>query len=93
MARPGARTTVARTRNADAVENLDHPRGVTPLAGLWDAVGAGWACTDGGPWTDPAVLTGAAPAASDEWRTAREILNSYDPARVFSSTFLDTLLP
>jgi len=39
------------------------------------------------------VLTWAVPAAFDEWRTVREILNSYDPPRVFSNTFLDTLLP
>ncbi|MGA5634837.1 hypothetical protein [Streptomyces lydicamycinicus] len=49
--------------------------------------------TDGGPGTAPAVLTWAVPAAFDEWRTVREILNSYDPPRVFSNTFLDTLLP
>lgn len=53
----------------------------------------GWAYTDGGPWTDPAVLGGTVPAAFGDWHTAREKLNSYDPARVFSNAFLDTLLP
>lgn len=63
---------------------------------LWDAGGAGCACTDGGPWTAPAVLTGAVPAAFDEWRTARKTSTPtirHDPTRVFSNTFLDTLLP
>ncbi|MGW2917903.1 cholesterol oxidase substrate-binding domain-containing protein [Streptomyces angustmyceticus] len=53
----------------------------------------GWAYTDSGPWTDPATVGGTVPAAFEDWRTARDTLNSYDPARVFSNTFLDTLLP
>ncbi|KAB2341647.1 cholesterol oxidase substrate-binding domain-containing protein [Actinomadura rudentiformis] len=32
------------------------------------------------------------PACSN-FETARATLNSYDPARVFSNTFLDILLP
>ncbi|MFF3746673.1 cholesterol oxidase substrate-binding domain-containing protein, partial [Streptomyces kronopolitis] len=53
----------------------------------------GWAYTDSGPWTDTSVVAGTVPAAFDNWRTARETLNSYDPSRVFSNAFLDTLLP
>ncbi|GAA2617547.1 cholesterol oxidase substrate-binding domain-containing protein [Streptomyces tubercidicus] len=53
----------------------------------------GWAYTDSGAWRDPATLGGSVPAAFDGWRTARDILNSYDPARVFSNSFLDALLP
>jgi hypothetical protein len=30
---------------------------------------------------------------SDNWDWARRTLNDYDPHRVFSNTFLDTLLP
>ncbi|WP_030410193.1 cholesterol oxidase substrate-binding domain-containing protein [Streptomyces sp. NRRL S-1448] len=53
----------------------------------------GWAYTDSGPWTDPATLGNTVPAAFHDWRTAQATLNSYDPARVFSNAFLDTLLP
>ncbi|GAA3222244.1 cholesterol oxidase substrate-binding domain-containing protein [Actinocorallia longicatena] len=58
-----------------------------------------WACAPGGAWTDTTRITGyknamnAGQPATSNYDTARTILNSYDPARTFSSTFLDTLLP
>jgi FAD/FMN-containing dehydrogenase len=60
----------------------------------------GWGYSGTAAWSDPTVLTRTVPAsyregqsASSTWDTAREILNRYDPARIYSSTFLDTLLP
>ncbi|SHN43321.1 cholesterol oxidase substrate-binding domain-containing protein [Cryptosporangium aurantiacum] len=59
-----------------------------------------WAVTPAGAWTDTAALTGRIPAAlragqpaGDNWDTARATLNAADPHRIFSNTFLDTLLP
>ncbi|MGE5292820.1 MAG: cholesterol oxidase substrate-binding domain-containing protein [Micromonosporaceae bacterium] len=58
-----------------------------------------WAATAAAPWSDPATLSTSIPnafragqASGDGWDTAVAILNSYDPGRVFSSPFLDTLL-
>ncbi|MGI8329114.1 cholesterol oxidase substrate-binding domain-containing protein [Actinomadura scrupuli] len=59
-----------------------------------------WAVTDSGAWTDTTVLTStirntmnAGQPSNDNFDTARATLNRYDPNRVFSNTFLDTLLP
>ncbi|MFI5952308.1 cholesterol oxidase substrate-binding domain-containing protein [Cryptosporangium sp. NPDC051539] len=59
-----------------------------------------WAVTPSGAWTDTGALTGRIPASlragqpsGDNWDTARATLNGADPHRVFSNTFLDTLLP
>ena len=59
-----------------------------------------WAVTTGGAWTDTTMLTStirnavnAGQAAGDGFDAARATLNGYDPHRVFSNTFLDTLLP
>jgi FAD/FMN-containing dehydrogenase len=59
-----------------------------------------WACTAGGAWTDNTALTSTIPAAlnagqpaGDNFDKARATLNSYDPNRIFSNTFLDVLLP
>ena len=62
-----------------------------------------WACTAAAPWTSGAIITSTIPAAvnagqvnagqasGDGWAAAISILNSYDPHKVFSSPFLDTL--
>jgi FAD/FMN-containing dehydrogenase len=59
-----------------------------------------WAVTSGGAWTDSTILSStiknalnAGQPSNDNFDTARATLNSYDPSRVFSNTFLDTLLP
>ncbi|MET9915131.1 cholesterol oxidase substrate-binding domain-containing protein [Streptomyces sp. NPDC006476] len=60
----------------------------------------GWGYSGTAAWSDPAMLTGTVPASCREgqpagstWDTAREILNGYDPARIYSSALLHTLLP
>ncbi len=59
----------------------------------------GWAYTRSASWADPSTLTRTIPEAfragqaSDDWETARSILNRYDPHRLFSNPFLDTLFP
>jgi len=57
-----------------------------------------WANTPAGAWTDSAVIATAIPdsyregqAADDNWDTAVATLNALDPAKVFSSAFLDNL--
>jgi FAD/FMN-containing dehydrogenase len=57
-----------------------------------------WACTASGPWTNAPILASTIPAAvsagqasGDGWPAAVEILSGYDPGKVFSSPFLDTL--
>jgi FAD/FMN-containing dehydrogenase len=59
-----------------------------------------WAVTAAGAWTDSPMLTSKIKAAlnagqpsNDDFDTARATLNAYDPHRIFSNTFLDTLLP
>ena len=60
----------------------------------------GWGSDGTNLWADSTIVSSDIPAsvnagqaANDGWDTARAILNSYDPARVFSSPFLDRLLP
>ncbi|MGH3245003.1 MAG: cholesterol oxidase substrate-binding domain-containing protein [Trebonia sp.] len=57
-----------------------------------------WACTASGPWTSTALLGSTIPAAvsagqasGDGWATAVSILAGYDPGKVFSNPFLDTM--
>jgi FAD/FMN-containing dehydrogenase len=57
-----------------------------------------WACTASGPWTSTSLLGSTIPAAvnagqasGDGWATAVSILAGYDPGKVFSNPFLDTL--
>lgn len=59
-----------------------------------------WAITPAAAWSDQSALTGRIPAAmnaalpaNDNFDTARAALDAYDPARIFSNPFLDTLLP
>ncbi|GAA4616278.1 cholesterol oxidase substrate-binding domain-containing protein [Actinoallomurus liliacearum] len=59
-----------------------------------------WAITNSAAWADTTMLTStirnavnAGQAAGDGFDAARTTLNGYDPYRVFSNTFLDTLLP
>lgn len=59
-----------------------------------------WAHTANGAWTNTSIITTNIPAAfragqptSANWDTAMAILDRYDPNRVFSNTFLDTLAP
>lgn len=58
-----------------------------------------WAHTATGAWTDPAVLGTAIPNAfraglptGTNWDATVAVLTAYDPAGVFTSPFLDTLL-
>ena len=58
-----------------------------------------WANTPAGAWTDTAVMGSDIPdsyragqAADDGWDAAVATLDVLDPARVFSSAFLDGLL-
>jgi hypothetical protein len=59
----------------------------------------GWAYTSAGPWTNTTMLTSTIPAAinagqaGNNFATASAAFDTYDPARIFSNTFLDTLLP
>jgi FAD/FMN-containing dehydrogenase len=60
----------------------------------------GWAFSPTAAWADGDVLGNRIPAAyksgypnNDNFDSARAILNSYDPYRIFSNPFLDTLLP
>jgi FAD/FMN-containing dehydrogenase len=57
-----------------------------------------WACTSTAPWTNTSILASTIPAAvsagqasDDGWSEAIAILTTYDPDKVFSSPFLDTL--
>ncbi|MEO5873407.1 MAG: cholesterol oxidase substrate-binding domain-containing protein [Streptosporangiaceae bacterium] len=58
-----------------------------------------WACGPTAAWSDPAKIAtyraamNAGQPAGNNFDTARAVLNAYDPARVFSNTFLDALLP
>jgi FAD/FMN-containing dehydrogenase len=60
----------------------------------------GWAYNGTKPWSDPTVLGTTIPGTyraglpkTSNWDAALAALDSYDPHRVFSNTFLDTLLP
>ncbi len=59
----------------------------------------GWAFSSSGAWTNTAMLTSTIPAAinagqaQDNFHVASAAFDTYDPHRVFSNTFLDTLLP
>jgi hypothetical protein len=59
----------------------------------------GWAYTSAGPWTNTTMLTSTIPAAinagqaGSNFSAASAAFDSYDPYRIFSNTFLDTLLP
>ncbi len=60
----------------------------------------GWAFGPDLPYTDEQILTQGLPdtyregVPSDEnWDSARAVYNRLDPHRVFSNTFIDTLLP
>jgi FAD/FMN-containing dehydrogenase len=60
----------------------------------------GWAYTTSSAWADPTILGTTIPnayragqAAGDNWDSARATLNAYDPHRVFSNGFVNTLLP
>jgi hypothetical protein len=59
----------------------------------------GWAFSSSGAWTNTTMLTSTIPAAinagqtQDNFQVASAAFDTYDPHRVFSNTFLDTLLP
>jgi len=60
----------------------------------------GWAFTAAKPYTDTNVISSFLPSAyragvptNDNWDSARAAFNAMDPARVFSNTFIDQLLP
>jgi FAD/FMN-containing dehydrogenase len=60
----------------------------------------GWAYTTTSGWADPTILGTTIPDAyragqpsGDNWDTARNVLNAYDPHRIYSNGFVDTLLP
>ncbi len=60
----------------------------------------GWAYTNTAAWSDPTMLTSTIPNAinagqnaGDNWNTALATLDSYDPYKVFSNTFLNSFMP
>jgi FAD/FMN-containing dehydrogenase len=60
----------------------------------------GWGYSPTAGWSDPALVGTTYPnslragqPANDNWDTARATLNAYDPHRIFSNAFVDTLLP
>ena len=60
----------------------------------------GWGYTDTAAWSDATLLSTTIPnayragqSASDNWDMARQLLNQYDPYRIFTSPLLDQLLP
>jgi FAD/FMN-containing dehydrogenase len=59
----------------------------------------GWAFSSSGAWTNNSILTSTIPAAinagqsQDNFQVASAAFDTYDPHRIFSNTFLDTLLP
>ena len=60
----------------------------------------GWAYSSTAAWADPTLLGTTYPNAfragqpsNDNWDTARATLNAHDPHRLFSNSFIDTLLP
>jgi len=60
----------------------------------------GWAFGPDLPYTDESIISQGLPEtyregvpAEDNWDSARAVFNRLDPHRVFSNTFIDTLLP
>ncbi|WP_037605308.1 cholesterol oxidase substrate-binding domain-containing protein [Streptacidiphilus rugosus] len=60
----------------------------------------GWAYSGSAAWADPTVLGSTIPASfragqpgTANWDTALAVLDRYDPGRIYSNSFLDTLLP
>jgi FAD/FMN-containing dehydrogenase len=60
----------------------------------------GWGYTDTAAWSDATLLSTTIPNAyragqptNDNWDTAKQLLNQYDPYRIFTSPLLDQLLP
>lgn len=60
----------------------------------------GWAFGPDLPYTDEAIISRGLPEtyregvpAEDNWDSARAVFNRLDPHRVFSNSFIDTLLP
>jgi hypothetical protein len=60
----------------------------------------GWAYSGTAAWADPTMLGSTIPAsyragqpAGANWDTALATLDRYDPGRIYSNPFLDTLLP
>jgi FAD/FMN-containing dehydrogenase len=59
----------------------------------------GWAYTAAGPWTSTTMLTSVIPAAinagqaGSNFAAAAAAFDTADPYRIFSNSFLDTLLP
>jgi FAD/FMN-containing dehydrogenase len=59
----------------------------------------GWAYTDGGAWTDTALMQSTIPESfrtgrrDDDWDAMARTLDELDPLRVFTSPLLDRLFP
>jgi hypothetical protein len=60
----------------------------------------GWAFTAEGPYKDPDAISTAIPdryraglPTGDNWDSALAADNTLDPARIFSNTFMDQILP
>ena len=69
-------------------------------AGVRSEWSKGWGYTSSGAWSNASVLGSTIPAmyttgqaANDGWSAALATLDSYDPNRIFSNSFLDTLMP
>ena len=59
----------------------------------------GWAYTNSAAWSDPTMLNTTIPNAinagqqvGDNWNTALSTLDTYDPHKVFSNTFLNSFM-
>jgi FAD/FMN-containing dehydrogenase len=60
----------------------------------------GWAFTTDAAYADDSVITESLPEmyragvpTTDNWDSAREVLNTLDPARIFTNSLIDRLLP
>lgn len=53
----------------------------------------GWAFTDDRSHADVHFLTDTLPSRYNEWDTASETLDAYDPHRIFRNPFLDRVMP
>lgn len=53
----------------------------------------GWAFTDEGAWLNSTVLNAIIPDSfQTEWKNTVDVLQKYDPYRIFTNAFLDLLL-
>lgn len=96
--------TVPGTPYANQFYREVEQRVYTNYSGSYAAVrpewSKGWGYSNSAAWADPTQLSTTVPNAyrtglptADNWDGAKGTLNQYDPHRVFTNPFLDTLLP